>query len=73
MMKDYHDLYLKCDVSLLPDVFEKFINKILENYYLRPSLYLSMQVLSCDAMLSITKVKLHLISNLTCTCYSKKA
>ena len=57
-MKDYHDLYLKCDVSLLPDVF-----LILENYYLRPSLYLSMQVLSWDAVLSITKVKLHLISN----------
>ena len=23
-MKDYHDLHLKCDVSLLADVFERF-------------------------------------------------
>ena len=24
MMKDYHDLYLKCDVLLLAGVFEKY-------------------------------------------------
>ena len=30
-MKDYHNLYLKCDV-LLADVFEKFRNRSLINY-----------------------------------------
>ena len=31
-MKDYHDLYLKCDILLLADVFEKFRNNSLKNY-----------------------------------------
>ena len=31
-MKDYHDLYLKCDVLLLADVCEKFRNNSLKNY-----------------------------------------
>ena len=31
-MKDYHDLYLKWDVLLLADVFEKFRNNSLKNY-----------------------------------------
>ena len=30
MVKSYHELYLKYDVSLLPDVFEKFTNSILK-------------------------------------------
>ena len=28
-MKDYHDLYLKCDVSFLADLFKKFKNNSL--------------------------------------------
>ena len=34
-MKDYHDLYLKYDVLLLADLFEKFRNNRLNNYRLR--------------------------------------
>ena len=33
-MKDYHDLYLKCDVLLLADVFEKSRNNSFKNYEL---------------------------------------
>ena len=40
-MKDYHDLYLKCDILLLADAFEKFRKNSLKNYALSPSNYLS--------------------------------
>ena len=40
-MKDYHDLYLKCDVLLLADV--------LKNYELCPSYYLSVIKLECNS------------------------
>ena len=60
-MKDYHDLYLICDVLLLPDVFEKFISNTLKNYGLCPSHYLSAPGLSWDAILKMTKIELELI------------
>ena len=54
-MKDYHNLYLKCDVLLLVDVFEKFRNNSFTNYRLCPSHYLSAPGLSWDAMLKMKK------------------
>ena len=62
-MKDYPDLYLRCDVLLLADVFEKFRNNRIKNYGLCPSHYLRAPGLSWDAMLNMTKVKLELISD----------
>ena len=32
IMKDYHVLYLRCDIPLLADVFQKFISNSLKNY-----------------------------------------
>ena len=40
-MEDYHNFYLKCDILLLADVFEKFRNKSLKSYGLCPSHYFS--------------------------------
>ena len=59
--KGYQDLYFKCDVLLLADVFEKFRNNGLKNYALCPSHYLSASGLSWDTMFIMTKVELRLI------------
>ena len=61
-MKGYHNLYLKCDVLFLTDVFGKFRNNSLKNYGLCPSHYLSASGLSWDTMFKMTKIKLDLIS-----------
>ena len=57
-MGDYHDHYLKKDVLLLADVFEKFIDTCLKFYKLDPCHYFSSPGLSWDAMLKITGVRL---------------
>ena len=54
-IKYYYKLYLKCEVFLLADVFEKFRNKCLENYGMCPSHYLSTPALSWSAILHMTK------------------
>ena len=49
-MEDYHDLYIKCVVLLLADVFEKFRNNSLKNYTCCPDHYLSAPSLSWDTI-----------------------
>ena len=62
-MGDYHDLYLKTDVFLLAEVFEKFISTCLDYYRLDPCHYYSFPGLSWDAMLKIAGIELDLISD----------
>ena len=63
-MGDYHDHYLKKDVLLLTDVFEKFIDTCLKYYGLDPCHYFSSPGLSWDAMLKMTGIKLEKISDI---------
>ena len=61
---DYYDLYLKTDVLLLADVFEKFISTCLDYYGLDPCHYFSSPGLSWDVMLKMTRIELILISDI---------
>ena len=71
-MGDYHDLYLKTDVLLIADVFEKFLNACLDYYGLDPSHYFSSPGLRWDAMLKMTGVELELISDIDLHLFIKK-
>ena len=57
-MGDYHDHYLKKDVLLLADVFERFISTCLKYYELDPCHYFSSPGLSWDAVLKKTEIEL---------------
>ena len=63
-MGDYHDLYLKLDVLLLADVFEKFRKTCLQYYKLDPCHYFTSPSLAWSAMLKMTGVKLELMSDI---------
>ena len=69
---DYHNHYLKKDVLLLADVFEKFINTCLKCYGLDPCHYFSSPGVSFDAMLKMTGVKLVKISDIDMSYSLKK-
>ena len=59
----YHDIYLKQDVLLLADFFEKFRKQSLDNYGLDPSHFYSSPGLSWSACLKMTGVELELFDN----------
>ena len=63
IFKDYRIRYLKKNVLLLADVFEKFIKTCIKYYSLDPCRYFSVPGLSWDAMLKMTGVILEKISN----------
>ena len=69
---EYHDIYLKTDVLLLCDVFEKFIDTCLEYYGLDPCHYFSSPGLAWDAMLKMIGVELELISDVNAHLFIEK-
>ena len=56
-MGDFHDHYLRKDVLLLADVYEKFIATFLKLNELDPCHYFSSPGSSWDAMLKMTAVR----------------
>ena len=71
-MGDYHIHYLKKDVLLLADVFEKFIDTCLKFYGLDPCHYFSSPGLSWDAMLKMTGIKLEKTSDIDKYLFTEK-
>ena len=63
-MGDYSGLYLKTNVLLLANVFEKFIITCLEYYGLDPCHYFRSPRLTWDAMLKMAEIELKLISDI---------
>ena len=55
--EDFHNHYFKKCVSLLADVFEKFIFTCLKYYDLDPCHYFSAPGLSWDAVFKVNRVK----------------
>ena len=71
-LKNYHGLYLKCDMLFLATFFEIFRNKSFENHGFCPSNYLSTPALSWDAMFNRTKDEVELISGRNMYLFSGK-
>jgi hypothetical protein len=60
---DYHNIYLKCDVLHLADIFEHFRAVSLKEYSLDPAHFVSAPMLTWNAMMRTTKCKLDLLTD----------
>ncbi|GIY31239.1 hypothetical protein CDAR_473651 [Caerostris darwini] len=63
-LREYSELYVKTDVLILADIFEKFRDVCLKTYKLDPAWYFTAPGLSWNAMLKKTRVKLDLIHDI---------
>ena len=63
-IKEYLDTYLKLDITLLTDIFEKFRKGIWDKFGLDCSKYVSSPSLSKDCMLKFTKIKIEHIKDI---------
>ena len=61
---DYHDLYLKTDVTLLADVFQNFRKVCHDAFGLDPLHYYTAPGLAWDALLKRTNIKLDLLTDI---------
>jgi hypothetical protein len=61
--RNYHNLYLRCDVAQLADVFEAYRDVSLRGYGLDPVYYFSAPNMAWDAMFKKTGVELEQISD----------
>ncbi len=62
-MDEYLELYLKCDILLTCDCFERFRSKSLCDYDLDPGNYLTLPALSWDAALLKSKAEIELLTS----------
>ena len=60
-MGEYHDLYLKTDVLLLTNIFEKNRDVCMKYYGLDPAYYYTLPNFAFDAMLKMTGIEIDLI------------
>ena len=62
-MKDYHDLYLNCDVYQLADIFMKFRRVMYSDFGLDPAWYITLPSFAWDCCLKLTGVSLDYITD----------